>query len=221
MIDDRLRRGIGMTSQRTRQRMVDRLREEGVRDRRVLDAMRSVPRHLFVDEALSSRAYDDTALPIGLGQTISQPLVVARMTEALIAEGCDGDVLEIGTGCGYQAAILAQCVPMVYSVERIAHLAQQARQRLRSLGVHNVRVRHGDGYAGWPGQGPFAGIIVTAAPEDLPTAVFEQLAPGGRLIGPVGGAGVQELLCYRRTEDGYERIALGPVSFVPMLSGTQ
>ncbi|MCP1676176.1 protein-L-isoaspartate(D-aspartate) O-methyltransferase [Natronocella acetinitrilica] len=221
MIDERLRKGIGMTSERTRQRLVERLREGGITNDRVLQVIRDLPRHLFVDEALASRAYDDTALPIGLGQTISQPYVVARMTEALIVDGEGGDMLEVGTGSGYQAAVLARFASMVYSVERIGFFAQQARQRLRSLGVHNVRVRHGDGYEGWIGQGPFRGIVVTAAPNDVPSVLLDQLALGGRLVAPVGDRERQELVCYTRHDDGYEREVLAEVSFVPMLGGTQ
>ncbi len=221
MIDDRRRKGIGMTSQRTRERLVERLRDEGIKDSRVLAAVRDVPRHLFVDEALASRAYDDSALPIGLGQTISQPYVVARMTEALIEDGIPESVLEIGTGSGYQAAILAQLVPMVYTVERIGHFSRLARRRFRELGLYNVRVRHGDGFEGWAAHAPFAGIVLTAAPDDVPEVLLQQLAPGGRLVAPVGRREYQELVRYTRRDDGLEREMIARVSFVPMLGGTQ
>lgn len=222
MMDDHRRRGIGMTSQRTRERLVQRLREEGIRNETVLSVIGSTPRHLFVDEALSSRAYDDTALPIGDGQTISQPYVVARMTEALIDEGIPRKVLEVGTGSGYQAAVLAQLVPEVYSVERIRRLLEQARKRLRELGYRNVRVRFADGNTGWEGDGPFDGIIVTAAPQGVPKELLDQLADGGRLVAPEGGQGqAQELVSYHRQGDDVTRTHLGLVSFVPMLGGTQ
>lgn len=221
MIDDRLRKGIGMTSQRTRARLVERLREEGIDDQRVLEVIRQIPRHLFVDEALASRAYDDTALPIGLGQTISQPYVVARMTEALLADGIPASVLEIGTGSGYQAAVLAKLVPTVFTVERVGHLALQARQRLRALRYYNVRVRHGDGFEGWSGHGPFEGVVVTAAPRDVPEALLQQLAEGGRLVAPVGAREQQELVRYTRRGEAFEREVIARVSFVPMLGGTQ
>lgn len=212
--------GIGMTSARTRERLVERLRAEGIANPRVLDAIRSVPRHLFVDEALSSRAYEDTALPIGLGQTISQPFVVARMTQAVISEGIPGKVLEIGTGCGYQAAVLARIVPQVYSIERLRPLVARARKTLLEQGVRNVNLRYGDGARGWPEASPFDAIIVTAAPEYVPDALLEQLAPEGRLIAPVGPRSVQQLTVYRRAADGFQTQTLGAVSFVPFTSGT-
>jgi len=212
--------GIGMTSARTRERLIERLRGEGITDPRVLEAIRSVPRHLFVDEALSSRAYEDTALPIGHGQTISQPFVVARMTQAVIAEGVPQKLLEIGTGCGYQAAVLARLVPAVYSIERIRPLMGRARKLLLEQRIRNVNLRYGDGTAGWPEAAPFDAIVVTAAPEYVPESLLEQLAPQGRLIAPVGPRSVQQLTMYRRTEAGVETQALGAVSFVPFTSGT-
>ena len=211
--------GIGMTSARTRERLVQRLAEQGIRDLRVLDRMRHVPRHLFVDEALASRAYEDTALPIGFGQTISQPYAVARMTEALAAGGPLQRVLEIGTGCGYQTAVLAAFAAEVYTVERIEPLVGRARRNLRELKIRNVRFRHGDGNAGWPARAPFDGILLAAASPVVPPALLEQLGVGGRLIAPVGPEGRQELMRYTRTETRIERGSLGPASFVPLLSG--
>lgn len=217
-------RGIGMTSARTRDRLVQRLRDAGIRNETVLERIRSVPRHLFVDEALASRAYEDSALPIGHGQTISQPYVVALMTAALLEPLPDGraprKVLEVGTGCGYQTAVLAPLVRQVFSIERIGALLTATRDRLRSLGVDNVRFRHGDGFEGWPGQAPFDAIIVAAAPAEVPTALLEQLAPGGRLVIPVGPPGDQELVRMTRTESGYAREVLEHVSFVPFREGT-
>lgn len=215
------RAGIGMTSSRTRERLIDRLRAEGIADARVLEAIRATPRHLFVDEALASRAYEDTALPIGHGQTISQPYIVARMTEVVVADGIPDTVLEIGTGCGYQAAVLAQLVPKVFSIECIRELMAGARRHLLELRLRNVSLRHGDGREGWPAVAPFDAIIVTAAPEVVPETLFEQLAPNGRLIAPVGRQGLQDLRVYRRTERGIEFESLGAVSFVPFTSGTR
>jgi protein-L-isoaspartate(D-aspartate) O-methyltransferase len=213
--------GIGMTSARTRERLVQRLQEQGIADPRVLDRIRNVPRHLFVDEALATRAYEDTALPIGFGQTISQPYVVARMTEALLAAGPTPKVLEIGTGCGYQTAVLAPLVQEIYTVERIASLVGRARRALRELKIKNVHFRHDDGNVGWPTRAPFDGILLTAAPHAVPTALCEQLAMGGRLIAPVGPDGRQELIRYTKTETRVQRDCLGAVSFVPLLSGLQ
>ncbi len=213
--------GIGMTSARTRERLVQRLKEQGIADARVLDRIRQVPRHLFVDEALASRAYEDTALPIGFGQTISQPYVVARMTEALLAAGPPGRVLEIGTGCGYQTAVLAPLIKELYSIERIASLLGRARRSLRELRIRNVHCRHDDGQLGWPARAPFAAIFLTAAPEAVPAAVLEQVARGGRLIAPVGPDGRQELMRFTRGENRVLRESLGAVSFVPLLSGLQ
>lgn len=217
MIDER--NGIGMTSQRTRERLVQRLREEGIRDERVLAAMLNIPRHVFIDEALNSRAYEDTALPIGHSQTISQPYIVARMTEALLRGGMPKKVLEIGTGSGYQTAILAALVEQLYSVERVEPLLTQARKRLQQLGYRNFRLRLGDGSAGWPEYAPYDGIIVTAAPAQVPSALLAQLAPFGRLVIPVGGTRVQELLLLTRTQEGISSERLEAVSFVPLIQG--
>jgi len=221
MMDDAARTGRGMTSRRTRERLADRLRAEGIHDERVLGAIRDVPRHLCVDEALASRAYEDIALPIGMGQTISQPYVVALMTQALLADGVPDKVLEIGTGSGYQAAVLAALVSEVYSVERIGLLAERARALLHRLGIHNVRVRHGDGHEGWAAHAPFDGIVLTAAPSDVPPHLLQQLAPGGRLIAPVGTDGAQELVCYTRRASGFERRRITGVAFVPMRQGVE
>lgn len=212
--------GRGMTSQRARDRLVDRLREMGIREERVLDAVRKVPRHIFIDEALSSRAYENTALPIGYSQTISQPFIVARMTEALLQGETMKRVLEIGTGCGYQTVVLSNLVERVYTIERINALLNRAREHFYSLGLRNIRTKHGDGNLGWPEQGPFDGILVTAAPTGIPQTLLEQLEIGGRLLIPVGRSGEQKLLSVTRKEDGYEETSLDMVSFVPMLEGT-
>ena len=185
--------GIGMTSARTRERLVQRLQEQGISDRRVLDRIRSVPRHLFMDEALASRAYEDTALPIGFGQTISQPYVVARMTEALLPAAEGGTVLEIGTGCGYQTAVLSPLVEKMYTIERISALLGRARRTLRELRIRNVNFRHEDGNVGWAARAPYDAILLTAAPHAVPPALFDQLKVGGRLIAPVGPEGRQEI----------------------------
>jgi protein-L-isoaspartate(D-aspartate) O-methyltransferase len=217
MID--ARQGIGMTSARTRDRPVQRLRDQGIRNEAVLEQIRNVPRHLFVDEALASRAYEDTALPIGLGQTISQPYVVARMTEALL-EGFEGEtVLEVGTGCGYQTAVMAPLVKKIYTIERIPELLRRAKQRLRQLDIYNVQFKPGDGWDGWPKYGPYDGIIVTAAPERVPEKLLQQLAPGGRLVIPVGPHGIQDLVMITNCNDHYEQVSLGAVSFVPLVKG--
>jgi protein-L-isoaspartate(D-aspartate) O-methyltransferase len=214
------RQGIGMTSKRTRDRLVQRLRDQGIRSEAVLEQIRTVPRHLFVDEALASRAYEDTALPIGLGQTISQPYVVACMTEALL-DGFDGEtVLEIGTGCGYQTAVLARLVKKVYTVERVPELLRKTRQRLRDLDIYNVQFRPGDGWLGWPKYGPYDGIIVTAAANEIPEKLLDQLAPEGRMVIPVGPPGRQELTKVTNKSDHYEQVSLGLVSFVPLVHGT-
>ncbi len=220
-MDDSRLSGIGMTSARTRERLVLRLKEQGISDERVLDRIRNVPRHLFVDEALASRAYEDTALPIGFGQTISQPFIVARMTEALLAAGPVGKVLEIGTGCGYQTAVLAALVQEIFSIERIAPLLARARQTLRELKLRNLHLRLDDGNVGWAARGPFDGILLTAAPPDVPAPLFDQLRVGGRLIAPVGAESKQELMRFTKTEQGMSREPLGAVSFVPLLSGLQ
>jgi protein-L-isoaspartate(D-aspartate) O-methyltransferase len=211
--------GIGMTSQRTRDRMVSRLREDiGIADEVVLDAMARVPRHLFVEEAIASRAYEDTALPIGFEQTISKPSVVARMLEVL-RNGRDlGRVLEVGTGCGYQATVLAAIAREVYSIERIAALLEKARTILRPMRISNLRLMHGDGALGLPPAAPFDGIILAAAPAKLPRALFEQLAPGGRLVAPVG-LGEQSLILVERTRDGFSETRLDGVKFVPLRGG--
>ena len=213
--------GIGMTSQRTRARMVERLREKGIRDERVLGAMAAVPRHLFVEEALASRAYEDTALPIGFRQTISQPYVVARMIEALIAGKPAENILEVGTGCGYQAAVLAQVFEEVYSIERIKGLLERARGNLLGLHLSNLRLAHGDGYAGLEKAAPFGAIIVAAAARSMPEALLRQLAPGGRMILPLHAAdgGAQRLVLIERSGRAYLESELDPVRFVPMEAG--
>lgn len=213
-------RGIGFTSQRTRDRLIARLREAGIEDETVLSVLGSTPRHLFVDEALAHRAYEDTALPIGHQQTISQPWVVARMSEVLRAGGPLGRVLEVGTGCGYQTMVLSQLCERVYSVERIQPLLDRARSTLRELGVRNVMLRHADGHFGWPERGPFDGILVAAAARDVPPELVDQLALGGRLVLPVGDGAEQELAVLTRTEEGIERRTLAAVRFVPLLGGT-
>jgi protein-L-isoaspartate(D-aspartate) O-methyltransferase len=212
--------GIGMTSARTRDRLVQRLRDHGIKDEYVLERIRVVPRHLFVDEALSSRAYEDTALPIGFGQTISQPYIVARMTEALLQGGPLHNVLEIGTGCGYQTAVLAPLVGRVSTVERVKPLLDRTKLRLKELGIRNVRFRHADGSLGWKAHAPYDGIVAAAAPLVVPQALLEQLAPnGGRLILPVGPEGSQELMRITRRDEHFVREKLGGVSFVPLLGG--
>ncbi|RRC98693.1 protein-L-isoaspartate(D-aspartate) O-methyltransferase [Amphritea balenae] len=210
-----------MTSQRTRSRLVQRLKDQGITDQQVLDVMANTPRHIFIDEALSHRAYEDTALPIGFNQTISQPYIVAKMTELLLAEGDLERVLEVGTGSGYQTTVLAQLVEKVFSVERIKPLQDKARQRFSLLKLHNISLRHCDGGMGWPDKGPFDGIIVTAAPEEVPPELLAQLAIGGRLVIPVGGSRHQLLkLVIRHSETEYETTVLEGVKFVPLLTGT-
>ena len=212
-------RGLGMTSQRARDRLIERLQADGIRDRRVLDVMRELPRHLFVEEALATRAYEDTALPIGQGQTISQPWVVARMSEALLEFGRPQRVLEVGTGSGYQAAVLAGLVDQVYTVERIEELLRNARRRFRKLGIANLRSKHDDGRLGWPEEAPFDAIVLTAAGVELEAALLDQLAPDGVLVAPVGPAGRQELIRVRRDGEHRVREVLCKVSFVPLLGG--
>ncbi|MBX9604689.1 MAG: protein-L-isoaspartate(D-aspartate) O-methyltransferase [Gammaproteobacteria bacterium] len=210
-----------MTSQRARNRLVDQLRRMGIETEAVLEVMRTTPRHLFVDEALASRAYENTALPIGFGQTISQPYIVAAMTAALYTTGPLTRVLEVGAGCGYQTAVLAQLAGRVFSVERLAALANKLRTRLMEMRITNVRVRHGDGYQGWPAYAPYDAILVAAAPVTVPAALLEQLAVGGRLIIPVGRAGHQQMCLYTRDEQGIRETLLERVSFVPLLEGLE
>ena len=212
--------GIGMTSQRTRARLIERLFEQGIKDVRVLEVIRSTPRHLFLDEALSHRAYEDAALPIGFNQTLSQPYIVARMTELLLGGGRLRRVLEIGTGSGYQTAVLAALVDEVFSVERIRGLQDKAKARLRELDIHNVLLRHADGFHGWADKGPFDGIITTAAPLAIPQELCAQLAPGGRLVIPAGPEQAQQLYVVTRLEQGFDTRAVEPVRFVPLLPGT-
>lgn len=214
-------RGLGMAGSRSRDRLMQQLRRDGIQDERVLGAIAKVPRHRFIDEALASRAYDNTALPIGFGQTISQPYVVARMTELLLAEARVRTLLEVGTGCGYQTAVLAELVDQVYTIERLQALHQQARIRLRELGYTRVWLLHGDGYKGWPEHAPYDGILVTAATPAVPDALLRQLKPGGRLVLPVGPPGLQRLRMILRTDGGYETADLDAVSFVPLVNGTQ
>lgn len=211
--------GMGMTSQRTRDRLIQRLSEEGISDARVLEVIRHIPRHLFVDEALSHRAYEDTALPIGHNQTISQPYMVGRMTELLLAGGTLDKVLEIGTGSGYQTAVLTQLVERVFSVERIQALQDRAKERLAELRVRNVVFRWADGWEGWPALAPYNGIIVTAAASEVPQALLDQLALGGRLVIPVGSGDAQQLMVIVREAAGFSRQILDPVRFVPLLNG--
>lgn len=212
--------GIGMTSSRTRERMINRLMEQGIRSNKVLDVIRNTPRHIFMDEALASRAYEDTALPIGYNQTISQPYIVAKMTELLLASsGRLAKVLEIGTGCGYQTAILAQLVDHVYSVERIAPLQKKAKDRLWDLKLKNVSYKHSDGGWGWPDYAPYDGILVAAAPPEIPEMLLQQMAVGGVMVIPVGKGDSQQLQRVTRTESGYEVENLEPVIFVPFQSG--
>lgn len=212
--------GIGMTSQRTRARMIERLRADGIRDERVLAAMTAVPRHIFVEEALASRAYEDTALPIGLKQTISQPFIVARMIELLAAGRELGKTLEIGAGCGYQAAVLAQMAKDVYAVERIAQLLDKARANLRHLRLPNVRLKHADGSLGLADAAPFDTIIVAAAALRVPQALLGQLALGGRMLLPLGG-GEQALCMIERSPRGYTETRLDAVRFVPLVAGVE
>ncbi len=218
------RQGIGMTSARTRERLIQRLMDQGITNYAVLEAIRSTPRHLFVDEALAHRAYEDTALPIGWGQTISQPYIVARMTELVLAAGNGSEkpakVLEIGCGSGYQTAILSPLVGEVFAIERIKGLCDRARQRFRTLRMRNIQLRYADGLSGWADKGPFDVILGAAAPERIPEELYAQLAPGGRLILPVGGIN-QQLLLITQTPSGPETTAIEDVRFVPMLPGVE
>ena len=211
--------GLGMTGERARARLLESLRKNGIRDERVLAAIANVPRHLFIDEALASRAYEDTALPIGRGQTISQPWVVARMTEAMLEGAPRRRVLEIGTGSGYQSAVLSPLVESVYTVERIDELQQQARRRLRKLGCRNVFFHYEDGTLGWPERAPFDAILITAATATLEPALLRQLAPDGVLIAPVGGSDGQHLMRWQGSNGNWSPEVLGAVSFVPLLKG--
>lgn len=211
--------GVGMTSQRTRDRLVQRLCDQGISNYEVLDVMRTTPRHLFLDEALAHRAYEDDALPIGFQQTLSQPYTVARMTELLLAGGPLKRVLEVGTGSGFQTTVLAQLVDRVYSVERIKLLQEKARERFRVLGARNVHLKHADGGFGWPEKGPFDGIISTAAPEQIPEELVEQLAVGGRLVIPIGDNQSQKLTLVERTADKIITTVVEPAFFVPLKSG--
>jgi len=212
-------KGIGMTSARTRERLVQQLKDLGIRNESVLAQIRSVPRHLFVDEALATRAYENTALPIGLGQTISQPFIVARMTEALFENATPRKVLEIGTGCGYQTAVLAPLVKFLYTVERIKALQDRAKLTLKQLDIRNIYFRHSDGFQGWAGHAPYDAIICAAAPLEIPQSLLKQLGPGGRLIIPIGPDGRQELIRVTRRNDDFITERLGLVAFVPLVQG--
>jgi protein-L-isoaspartate(D-aspartate) O-methyltransferase len=213
--------GIGMTSQRTRSRLIQRLREKGIIEESVLSVMEQVPRHIFIDEALSHRAYEDSSLPIGMSQTISQPYIVARMTELLVMSGAMHNVLEIGTGCGYQTSVLAGVADQVFTIERIQPLQNKAIERFKLLGLNHITYRHGDGYLGWPEQAPFDAIIVTAAPDAVPQALIQQLAIGGRMVIPVSASdGNQQLHLLEKTEEGISSMQVEEVKFVPLLGGT-
>lgn len=213
--------GAGMTSMRSRKRLIDKLRKDGITDQRVLNAMESIPRHLFLPAALQSRAYENSALPIGSGQTISQPLTVGIMTQLLLDVDIEvNSVLEIGTGSGYQAAVLSRCVPKVYTVERIASLLQRSRNLLYDLRLRNLEYKHDDGFNGWLDFAPFDGILVTASISDVPLSLIEQLRPGARMILPVG-ENIQMLKMIERTQDSYEEHEICPVKFVSFLRGTE
>ncbi len=214
------RTGIGMTSMRTRERLIQRLMDQGISNYAVLNAIRNTPRHIFLDEALATRAYEDSSLPIGFGQTLSQPYIVARMTELVLAGGKPNKVLEIGSGSGYQTAVLASLVGEVYGMERIKGLLDKSRQRMRDLRLRNVQLRHADGLDGWRDKGPFDAIIGCAAAEYIPEVLLDQLAPGGRLVMPIGGV-QQQLILVEMTPEGPEQTSVEAVNFVPMLPGTQ
>lgn len=213
--------GIGMTSQRTRERLISRLIEQGITNQKVLDVIRMTPRHIFLDEALSHRAYEDTALPIGFAQTLSQPYIVARMTEILLSQGPLKKVLEIGTGSGYQGAVLSQLTEQVYSVERIEPLLNKAKQRFRKLGLSNISAHLSDGCFGWENQAPYDGIITTAAPQSIPESLLDQLAPNGILVIPVGSEDDQDLSVVRRVGSSceFDQTIVEKVKFVPLLGG--
>lgn len=215
--------GIGMTSMRTRERLIGKLRDEGVENLRVLDAMRQVPRHLFLDEAFAHRAYENTALPIGHGQTLSQPYIVARMTEIVLAKGIPDRILEIGTGSGYQAAVLAQLCPKVYTVERIEDLLKKARQRFAMLGYRNLFTKYADGHYGWKERGPYNAILSAAAPSEIPQELIDQLAPDGILVSPVSQGDVQFLhvMIRKGSSQEFEKYQVEPVKFVPFVAGTR
>ena len=212
--------GLGMTSRRTRNRLVVRLRDQGISDEKVLGAINEIPRHLFVDEALAHRAYEDTALPIGFNQTISQPYVVAKMTEALLCGPPIKRVLEIGTGSGYQTAILAQLVEEVFSVERISGLIKRARRILGDIGYRNISFKHADGSLGWESQAPFDSIIITASPRTIPESLLNQLRDNGSVIAPVGDGNKQDLVLFKKTGADFTKTIMEPVKFVPLVAGT-
>ena len=211
--------GIGMTSARTRNRLVSRLKDQGITSNEVLEQILNVPRHLFVDEALSTRAYEDTALPIGMGQTISQPYIVAKMTEALFQNNKRNKILEIGTGCGYQTAVLSSFYKIIYSVERIPEILRKTKKRLRNLNIYNVNFRLGDGWEGWSKYAPYDGIIVSAAANEVPKNLLKQLIDGGVLVIPIGASGKQELQLIEKNDKIFKYTSLGYVSFVPLIKG--
>ena len=212
--------GIGMTSQRTRERLINRLCEQGIVNINVLEVMRTMPRHIFLDEALSHRAYEDTSLPIGFNQTISQPYVVAKMTETLLSGPPIKRILEIGTGSGYQTAVLAELVEEVFSVERISGLIKRARRILGDIGYRNISFKHADGGLGWETQAPFDSIIITASPRTVPESLLNQLADDGSVLAPVGDGDNQELVLFKKTGTEFKKTVMEPVKFVPLLAGT-
>ena len=212
-------KGLGMASEASRKRLIEEVRGWGVKDERVLKVLAEVPRHEFIDDAMKSRAYENNALPIGQAQTISQPYIVALMTEAILQGGVPRKVLEIGTGSGYQTAVLAELVPAVFTVERLRRLSEQARKRLEALDYHNIFFTYADGMNGWPAHAPYDAIVVTAAADRVPPALVAQLAVGGRMVIPVGGPGIQALQLITKTATGTTTRPLGDVTFVPLLSG--